>query len=76
MNPSVKVAYDQAQYDWNNVVLRLPIVKWWRGELPFLVPSLIRICVSSRAERSRCMESSYWVAHCLGGHDEREDTYT
>lgn len=35
MNPLVKVAYNQNQYDWNNVVLRLPIAKWWRGEFIF-----------------------------------------
>jgi hypothetical protein len=33
MNPKVKVAYDKTWYQWNTVVLRHPIVKWWLGEL-------------------------------------------
>ncbi|OCF36210.1 hypothetical protein I316_02083 [Kwoniella heveanensis BCC8398] len=29
MNPSVKVAYEQNWYRWHNVILRIPVIKWW-----------------------------------------------
>lgn len=29
MNPSVKTAYEDKWYRWNNVVLRVPVVQWW-----------------------------------------------
>ena len=32
MNPAVKVAYEKRWWVWHNVVLRMPIVKWWLGE--------------------------------------------
>ncbi|WVF66089.1 hypothetical protein IAT40_000828 [Kwoniella sp. CBS 6097] len=29
MNPTVKVAYEQNWYRWHNVILRIPVIKWW-----------------------------------------------
>lgn len=29
MNPSVKTAYEDRWYRWNNYVLRIPMVQWW-----------------------------------------------
>ena len=34
MNPSVKVAYDQEWYKWQNFVLQIGVVRWWVGESP------------------------------------------
>lgn len=39
MNPSVQTAYEDRWFQWNNVVLRIPMIKWWRDHwshgLPF-----------------------------------------
>jgi len=30
MNPEVRTAYDWRWYAWENYVLRIPVVDWWR----------------------------------------------
>ncbi|ORY35322.1 cryptococcal mannosyltransferase 1-domain-containing protein [Naematelia encephala] len=38
MNPQVRVAYEQNWWKWQNVVLRVPIIRFWVGKLEFLFP--------------------------------------
>nr|XP_019048948.1 hypothetical protein I302_02728 [Kwoniella bestiolae CBS 10118]OCF27878.1 hypothetical protein I302_02728 [Kwoniella bestiolae CBS 10118] len=33
MNPEVKVAYERNWFNWHNVVLEIPIIKWWLSGL-------------------------------------------
>lgn len=42
MNPAVKVAYEKTWFHWNNVVLRRPVVQWWRSESTFTSSSSSR----------------------------------
>lgn len=38
MNPSVRVAYKKRWWLWRNVVLQMPVVKWWQCESPLYAP--------------------------------------
>ena len=32
MNPTVRVAYEDNWWKWHNVILRIPVIKFWVGE--------------------------------------------
>jgi len=32
VNPAVQVAYEDQWFYWNNIILRHPVIRWWRSE--------------------------------------------
>lgn len=47
MNPTVTVAYEADVHRWINVILRWPLIKWWRGECACSVHLLLLISLTS-----------------------------